>query len=88
MTRNERHRAEVAARAKFQRKLEQLRFELRLDKPHTPRRVLDYLLEHCEDILPQLGDNLLRAAFRQQLDELRVLVLRRHDLRLLQGGAA
>lgn len=81
MTKNERHRAEQKARDQFQRKLEQLRFELRVG---SPRRVLDYLVEHAEDLLTRVGDNLLVQQFRTDLDMCRSLVAQRHNLKLVR----
>ncbi len=71
---------EHRAREKFQRKLEQLRFELRIE---SPRRVLDYLLEHAEDLLGECGDTLLAESFRTQLARARHEVSQRHNLRLV-----
>lgn len=71
---------EHRARASFQRKLEQLRFELRIG---SPRRVLDYLLEHLDDILPECGDNTLTTSFGEQLGRAKELVGCRHNLKLV-----
>lgn len=71
--------SEHRAREKFQRKLEQLRIELRIE---SPRRVLDYLVEHAEDLLDQCGESLLTESFRRQLAEARRDVTMRHRLPL------
>ncbi len=71
---------EYHAREQFQRKLEQLRFELRVE---SPRRVLDYLVEHLETLLPLLGENTLRDSFADQLQRARRLVEARHNLRVV-----
>lgn len=73
---------EYRSREQFQRKLEQLRFELRVN---SPRRVLDYLIEHLDDLLPRLGDTVLRASFSDQLARAKGLVASRHNLRLVKG---
>lgn len=74
---------EHRAREQFQRKLEQLRFELRVQ---SPRRVLDYLIEHLEDLLPRLGATVLRDSFSDQLARAKGLVASRHNLRLVKGN--
>lgn len=74
--------AEHRARQQFSRKLEQLQFELSVE---SPRRVLDYLLDHLEDLLPRTGDSILRDAFRAQLERAKERVSTRHNLRLLKG---
>lgn len=78
------HYAEHRARRQFQRKLEQLHFELQVE---SPRRVLDYLIDHLDDLLPQVGDNLLRESFAEQLGRAKVMVSQRHNLRLVKGTA-
>lgn len=75
---------EHRAREQFQRKLEQLRFELRIE---SPRRVLDYLVEHLEDTLPRVGDNLLGKSFAEQLERAKRLVSSRHNLRVVRRSA-
>lgn len=74
---------EHRASESFERKLEQLRFELRIG---APRRVLDYLLDHLGDLLPRLGPTLLRASLGEQLERAKVLVASRHNLRLVHDG--
>ena len=76
------HYAEYRAREQFIRKLEQLHFELAME---SPRRVLDYLIDHLDSLLPQLGQNTLRDAFSAQLDRAKQFVARRHNLRLVKG---
>jgi hypothetical protein len=80
MNKSQKQLDEHRAREQFQRKLEQLRFELRVE---SPRRVLDYLIEHLEDILPRVGDNLLGVSFGEQLERARRLVSGRHNLRVV-----
>lgn len=77
------HYAEHLARQQFQRKLEQLHFELSVE---SPRRVLDYLIDHLDDLLLRVGQTVLQQAFRAQLDRAKGLVARRHNLRLIQGN--
>ncbi len=77
------HYRQWRARQQFARKLEQLHVELSIE---SPRRVLDYLVEHAEDLLDQVGDNTLRDSFRAQLDRAKSLVSRRHNLRLVKGN--
>lgn len=77
-----RHYTEYRARHQFQRKLEQLHFELSVE---SPRRVLDYLIDHLDDLLPQVGNNTLRDSFADQLVRAKELVARRHNLRLVKG---
>ncbi len=79
------HYAEHRARLQFGRKLEQLHFELRVK---SPRRVLDYLVEHLDELLPQVGDSTLRDAFAAQLDLMKRQVSRRHNLRIVKGPVA
>ena len=74
---------EHRAREQFQRKLEQLHFELRVE---SPRRVLDYLVDHLDDLLPRVGDSVLRDSFADQLIRAKRLVRERHNLRLIQGA--
>lgn len=74
---------EHKARAQFQRKLEQLHFELSIE---SPRRVLDYLIDHLEDLLGQLTPTVLTESFRDQLARAKTLVSTRHNLRLIQGA--
>jgi hypothetical protein len=82
---NPRLYAEHLAREKFQRKLEQLRFELRIE---SPRRVLDYLLEHADDLLRSCGqESELIRSFRGQLDAARRDVAQRHNLRIVNWAA-
>lgn len=71
---------EYRTRQQFQRKLEQLRFELSVN---SPRRVLDYLIDHLEDLLPRCGDSLIRENFTEQLERAHELVASRHNLRLV-----
>jgi hypothetical protein len=75
--------AEHRAREQFQRKLEQLHFELSVE---SPRRVLDYLIDHLDDLLPRVGATTLRESFRGQLDRAKQIVATRHNLRLIQGA--
>lgn len=75
--------AEHKARAQFQRKLEQLHFELSIE---SPRRVLDYLIDHLEDLLGQLTPTVLTDSFQAQLARAKTLVATRHNLRLIQGA--
>jgi len=77
------HYAQHRARRQFSRKLEQLRFELSVE---SPRRVLDYLIDHLEDLLPDCGDSLLRDSFAKQLSDAKLDVSRRHNLRLVKGS--
>lgn len=77
-----RHYTEYRARTQFQRKLEQLHFELSVE---SPRRVLDYLIDHLDDLLPQVGNNTLRDSFADQLVRAKGLVASRHNLRLVKG---
>lgn len=76
------HYAQHRARRQFSRKLDQLRFELSVE---SPRRVLDYLIDHLEDLLPGCGDNTLRDAFAEQLRAAKLAVAQRHNLRLVKG---
>lgn len=75
--------AEHQARTQFQRKLEQLHFELSVE---SPRRVLDYLIDHLRDLLAQLSPTVLRDSFAAQLGRAERLVATRHNLRLVQGA--
>jgi hypothetical protein len=77
-----RHYAEHRARQQFSRKLEQLHFELSVE---SPRRVLDYLIDHLDDLLPRVGDSLLRESFAAQLERAKRQVAQRHNLRLVKG---
>lgn len=77
-----RHYRQHRARQQFSRKLEQLHFELSVE---SPRRVLDYLIEHAEDLLAEAGDSILRDALREQLERAKLLVSARHNLRLVKG---
>lgn len=77
------HYTEYRARQQFSRKLEQLHFELAME---SPRRVLDYLIDHLDDLLPQVGDNTLRDSFAGQLTRAKGLVSRRHNLRLVSAS--
>ena len=77
------HYREWRARQQFSRKLEQLHFELSVE---SPRRVLDYLTEHLDDLLPEVGDSTLRDSFRDQLARAKRLVTSRHNLRLIKGA--
>lgn len=77
-----RHYAEHRARQQFVRKLEQLHFELSVE---SPRRVLDYLLDHLDDLINRVGETTLRDSFRQQLDRAKSQVASRHNLRLVKG---
>jgi hypothetical protein len=71
-------------RQQFLRKLEQLHFELSVE---SPRRVLDYLAEHADDLLAQLEQSTLRDSFEGQLLLAKNIVSRRHNLRLVKGTA-
>jgi predicted Zn-dependent protease with MMP-like domain len=77
-----RHYRQWRARQNFSRKLEQLHFELAIE---SPRRVLDYLLEHAEDLLGQIEGSALRDSFEGQLARAKRLVATRHNLRLVKG---
>lgn len=77
------HYRQWRARQQFSRKLEQLHFELSVE---SSRRVLDYLIEHAEDLLEQVGDSTLRDSFKAQLDRMKRLVSTRHNLRLVKGA--
>lgn len=77
------HYREYRARQEFSRKLEQLHFELSVE---SPRRVLDYLLDHLDDLLPRVGQNTLRDSFSAQLSRAKLLVAQRHNLRLVKGS--
>lgn len=77
-----RHYKQWRAREQFSRKLEQLHFELSVE---SPRRVLDYLLEHAEDLLEQVEASPLRDSFKDQLGRAKRLVASRHNLRLVKG---
>lgn len=79
-----RHYQQWHLRQRFLRKLEQLHFELELD---SSRRVLDYLLEHAEDLLAQVEASTLRDSFTDQLALAKSLVSVRHNLRLVKGTA-
>lgn len=75
------HFDEHRAREQFQRKLEQLHFELQFE---SPRRVLDYLIDHLDDLLPRVGATVLRDSFAAQLERAKRLVATRHNLRLVR----
>lgn len=77
------HYAQHRARQQFSRKLEQLHFELSVE---SPRRVLDYLIDHLDDLLPRCGDSILRDAFARQLKAAKARVAQRHNLRLVKGS--
>lgn len=77
-----RHYKQWRARQQFVRKLEQLHFELSVE---SPRRVLDYLIEHAEDLLAQVEKSPLHDSFSAQLDEAKRRVSCRHNLRLVKG---
>lgn len=77
------HYAQHRARQQFSRKLEQLDFELSVE---SPRRVLDYLVDHLDDLLPRVGDSVLRDTFAAQLSAAKRRVATRHNLRLIQGA--
>ncbi len=77
-----RHYKQWRAREQFSRKLEQLHFELSVE---SPRRVLDYLIEHAEDLLSQIEGSTLRDSFKDQLGRAKSLVATRHNLRLVKG---
>lgn len=79
-----RHYAEHRARQQFSRKLEQLDFELSVE---APRRVLDYLIDHLDDLLLRVGDSVLRESFAHQLTLAKARVSTRHNLRLVSKGA-
>lgn len=70
-------------REQFQRKLEQLHFELKVE---NSRRVLDYLIDHLEDLLPRVGATVLRQSFEDQLRRAKLAVSQRHNLRLVKGN--
>lgn len=78
-----RHYSEHRARQQFSRKLEQLDFELSVE---SPRRVLDYLIDHLDDLLPRVGDSVLRDSFGAQLSAAKARVSTRHNLRLVKGA--
>lgn len=77
------HYAQHRARLQFSRKLEQLHFELSVE---SPRRVLDYLIDHLDDLLPRCGDSILRDSLAEQLRAAKLTVSRRHNLRLVKGS--
>jgi len=77
-----RHYRQWRAREQFVRKLEQLHFELSVE---SPRRVLDYLLEHAEDLLATVEASALRDSFKDQLESAKRRVASRHNLRLVKG---
>lgn len=79
-----RHYHQWRLRQQFLRKLEQLHFELSVE---SPRRVLDYLAEHADDLLAQLEQSTLRDSFEGQLLLAKNIVSRRHNLRLVKGTA-
>lgn len=81
-TKPQKQLAEHRAREQFQRKLEQLRFELQIQ---APRRVLDYLLDHLDTLLEQVGPSVLRDSFAEQLGRAKRLVAGRHNLRVVRG---
>lgn len=72
------HYSEYRARQQFARKLEQLHFELAMQ---SPRRFLDYLLDHLDTLLPMVGKTTLRDSFADQLVRAKGLVAQRHNLR-------
>lgn len=76
------HYAEHRARLQFARKLEQLGFELRMQ---SPRRVLDYLVDHLDDLIERVGDSRLRDSLAAQLDNAKAAVRTRHNLRVVKG---
>lgn len=77
------HYAQYRAREQFSRKLEQLDFELSVE---SPRRVLDYLIDHLDDLLSRVGDSVLRDSFAAQLADAKARVSTRHNLRLVKGA--
>jgi hypothetical protein len=77
-----RHYKQWRARQQFTRKLEQLHFELSVE---SPRRVLDYLIEHAEDLLDEVERTPLYDSFKDQLDRAKRRVASRHNLRLVKG---
>jgi hypothetical protein len=77
------HYAQHRARQQFSRKLEQLHFELSVE---SPRRVLDYLIDHLDDLLPRVGDSVLRESLTAQLSAAKQSVSQRHNLRLVKGS--
>lgn len=77
-----RHYRQWRARQQFARKLEQLHFELSVE---SPRRVLDYLIEHAEDLLAEVDRTPLHDSLSDQLDRAKRLVASRHNLRLVKG---
>lgn len=68
-------------RSQFLRKLEQLHFELSIE---APRRVLDYLVEHLDDLLEWLDCTWDRDRLRERLVAARSLVATRHNLRVVR----
>lgn len=79
-----RHYQQWRLRQQFLRKIEQLHFELGVE---SSRRVLDYLVEHAEDLLGRLEQSTLRDSFEDQLSLAKSLVACRHNLRLVKGTA-
>lgn len=77
-----RHYRQWRARQQFSRKLEQLHFELSVE---SPRRVLDYLIEHAEDLLVEVDRTPLHDSLSDQLARAKRLVASRHNLRLVKG---
>ena len=78
-----RHYKQWRARQHLVRKLEQLHFELSVE---SPRRVLDYLIEHADDLLDQVEPSVLRDSLSDQLERAKRLVAARHNLRLVKGS--
>ncbi len=64
------------------RKLEQLHFELAVE---APRRTLDYLFEHAEDLLGSLENTEQKKSLAAQLSRARVLISRRGNLRVVSS---
>lgn len=67
--------------AQYLRKLEQLQFEVRIE---SPRRVLDYLLDHLGDLLHDMDCTVEREYLREKLATARKLVSGRHNLRVVR----
>lgn len=81
MSRHIRQLREYRAQQAFARNLGRLRIELRLG---TPRRHLDVLVELLDALLPECGDTLLAASYRDELGRAKADVARRSHLRLVK----
>lgn len=68
-------------RQQFERKLDQLSLELRCE---SARRHLDHILDHLEDLLEFLDCTAERENYRCQLEGVRRIVARRHNLRVVR----